>query len=64
MKATPSPLQRPGMDFIAYELDRQIQINSELSNRILDLESRVLELEQENEDLRLKASGTNNVVLP
>lgn len=53
--AKPSPLLRPGMDFVAYELDRQIQLNSELSEKVRELENKVSELEAEIEDLKLQS---------
>ena len=55
------PMQ--GLDIIAFELDRQIQVNSDQQIHIQALESRIKELEDRIKTLVDSASGTNNWVL-
>lgn len=61
---SPQP-RHMGLDLIAGEISRYMQINAELQTEVDRLNSRVKELELENQDLRAQtqvysASGTNN----
>ena len=68
----PQPIHRPGLDILATELDRALQINIDLEDKINTLNNRLLEKDQRIETLEKIissyqsniSSGINNVVLP
>ena len=69
MSARPTPITRPGLDIIADELGRFVELNGQLEQENYNLRLRVLDLERQIAELNLQSqfystSGTNNVVLP
>ena len=61
---SPQP-RHMGLDLIAGEISRYMQINVELQMEVERLQSRIVELQQENQHLKAESlvystSGTNN----
>ena len=52
-----------GLEIIAHELDRQMQINSELMTKNQELEQRIQVLEKLLDSYMNSSSGSNNAVL-
>lgn len=64
MMQRPTPIARPGLDILAQELHRFIELNGALEQENHELRLKIRELERILESYINSPSGSNNVVLP